>query len=198
MWPPRKSRTRSKSPSPNFPEPAFSTTTGVEAFKNLAKMHFVENAWAYAYRRQFFQQNNFQFAKNRLSEDLGLTPLVIARAAKVKAISDICYDYRQRPGSIMHDAAQQERRVADVEAQITELWPQIAQIPRSAPILNFLTMSLMTNAMRLGEAHFRQTWQRAKQRGWLKFIRPTSLKSIPRALMFRFMPWWAFRVFSKD
>ncbi len=53
-----------------YEEASFATLSGVEAFKRLVHNHYTENAWLYAYRRQFFVSNHFQYATGCIAEDL--------------------------------------------------------------------------------------------------------------------------------
>ena len=87
-----------------YNEIPFSNKTGEEAFTLISKYHFVENAWCYAYKRSYFLKENFKFKEQTFHEDYGLTPLIIVKADKVKAISYIGYNYYQRTGSIMNNA----------------------------------------------------------------------------------------------
>ncbi len=84
-----------------YPEKAFTNKTGVEAFSLICNYHFVENAWCYLYKTEYFKKNHFSFKNGTIHEDYGLTPLVIIKASKVNSISYIGYNYLQRPNSIM-------------------------------------------------------------------------------------------------
>lgn len=84
-----------------FNEQSFKDKTGVEAFELISKYHFVENAWAYAFKKDYYQKNKFEFKVGTIHEDFGLIPLVIMKANKVNSISYIGYNYLQRQGSIM-------------------------------------------------------------------------------------------------
>lgn len=84
-----------------YKEEPFTNKNGVEAFSHISNYHFVENAWAYIYRKKYLEENNFKFKKGTIHEDFGLVPLVIIKASKVNSISYIGYNYVQREGSIM-------------------------------------------------------------------------------------------------
>ncbi len=88
-----------------YRELPFETVKGDKAFKKIAKYHYVENAWCYAYRTKFYKKNKFSFAEGKFHEDFGLTPLVIMKAAKVKSIGYVGYNYMIREGSIMTSAS---------------------------------------------------------------------------------------------
>lgn len=88
-----------------YRELPFETVKGDKAFKKIASYHYVENAWCYAYRKEFYKKNKFSFAEGKFHEDFGLTPLVIMKASKVKSIGYVGYNYMIREGSIMTSAA---------------------------------------------------------------------------------------------
>jgi len=85
-----------------YPEQPFTNKTGVEAFSLICKYHFVENAWCYLYKTDFFKKQHFTFKNGALHEDFGLIPLIIMKARKVNSISYVGYNYLQRQGSIMN------------------------------------------------------------------------------------------------
>ena len=88
--------------SVDYKEEAFSSLNGVEAFNRISKFHFVENAWCYAIKREYYLRENFKFMKGVYHEDFGLIPLVIMKASVVNSISYIGYNYLQRNNSIMN------------------------------------------------------------------------------------------------
>ena len=84
-----------------YPEEPFTNLNGEEAFKRISNYHFVENAWCYAIKKEYYLENNFEFKKGTIHEDFGLMPLIIIKAKKVTSIPYIGYNYVQRPNSIM-------------------------------------------------------------------------------------------------
>ena len=87
----------------NYEEISFDNKNGVEAFKLITNYHFVENAWAYAIKREFYLKEKFSFKKGAYHEDFGLIPLVIIKSKIVNSINYVGYCYYQRDGSIMND-----------------------------------------------------------------------------------------------
>lgn len=84
-----------------YEETPFKTCKGEKAFEKICSYHFVENAWCYCIKRKYYLNNEFCFKKGTIHEDYGLIPLVIIKASRVKSISYIGYNYRQRENSIM-------------------------------------------------------------------------------------------------
>lgn len=87
-----------------YNEEAFDTMKGYDAFKYIANYHFVEPAWCYVYKTQYYKDNKFNFKKGVYHEDFGLIPYVIYKARKVKSISYVGYYYITRNGSIMNNS----------------------------------------------------------------------------------------------
>lgn len=85
----------------NYPEEEFQNKSGVEAFSIISKYHFVENAWAYLYKKTFYEKNKFKFKEGTIHEDFGIVPLIIMKANKVNSINYLGYNYLQRSGNIM-------------------------------------------------------------------------------------------------
>ncbi len=100
----------------DYPEEPFKNLNGEEAFKIISSYHFVENAWCYAIRRDYYIKNKYQFKKGTIHEDFGLIPLVIIKANKVTSISYIGYNYVQRDNSIMStkDYNKTKKKVSDM------------------------------------------------------------------------------------
>jgi glycosyltransferase involved in cell wall biosynthesis len=79
----------------------FFNITGEEAFLRIRKNRIIlETACTYFFRRKFWNINNFEFAKKKVHEDIGLIPLVIILANKVSAINYPFYFYCRRENSI--------------------------------------------------------------------------------------------------
>lgn len=86
-----------------YHEEGFESMCGYDAFKYLSSYHFVEPAWCYVIRRDYYIENKFSFKKDVYHEDFGLILHVIYKARKVKSIDFIGYYYIQRNGSIMNN-----------------------------------------------------------------------------------------------
>ena len=86
-----------------YNEEGFESMCGYDAFRYLSSYHFVEPAWCYVIRKNYYIENKFSFKKGVYHEDFGLIPYVIYKARKVKSIDFIGYYYIQRNGSIMNN-----------------------------------------------------------------------------------------------
>ena len=99
----------------NYEEIPFDNKNGVAAFKFITNYHFVENAWAYAIKREYYLKEKFSFKKGTYHEDYGLIPLVIIKSKVVNSIDYVGYCYYQRDGSIMNssDYSKTKKKVKD-------------------------------------------------------------------------------------
>lgn len=86
-----------------YPEQEFKNLNGKDAFKMLITFNYVENAWLYAYKKDYFISSKYKFISGMYHEDYGLTPLVIIKSNKIKSINYIGYNYLIRTGSIMNN-----------------------------------------------------------------------------------------------
>lgn len=86
-----------------YHEEGFESMCGYDAFKYLSSYHFVEPAWCYVIRKNYYIENKFSFKRGVYHEDFGLIPYVIYKARKVKSVDFIGYYYIQRNGSIMNN-----------------------------------------------------------------------------------------------
>ena len=86
-----------------YNEIGFKNLNGIEAFERIVNYRYIEPAWCYAYKREYYKKNKYSFKKNMYHEDFGLVPLIIIESNKVSSINYIGYNYVQRENSIMND-----------------------------------------------------------------------------------------------
>ena len=129
----------------DYNEEGFDVTNGVEAFKHIIKYHFVENSWCYCYNKKFFKNHNFKFMVGCVAEDYGLTPLIIAKASRVKSISFIGYNYVQRENSLMSekDYKKKVKKMDDMFLQATFLKGKLKDIDDNSVFISFINNSLI-------------------------------------------------------
>ena len=101
----------------SVPAPIFNNLSGKEAFKKIVKNKYVEPAWLYAYRREFYLKNKFEFLPNMYHEDFGLVPRIIMLANKATSIEYPGYNYIKRENSITTDSSKNLKRVNDFLTQ---------------------------------------------------------------------------------
>lgn len=100
--------TISKNDSPEFTE-----KTGEKAFEILYTSDvMIDVAWAYLYKRSFYVNNKFEFAKGLYHEDFGLIPLMILKANKFASTNIGFYNYVQTETSITRGSEDRKKKGA--------------------------------------------------------------------------------------
>ena len=94
--------------------PKFNNLSGVDAFKEIVKNKYVEPAWLYLYKKDFYINNNFLFIPHVYHEDFGLIPKIIVKADKVTSISYPGYNYVKRENSIITDESKINKKINDL------------------------------------------------------------------------------------
>jgi len=64
--------------------------------------------WGYIYNTNFFRKHKFQYAKNYVNEDFGLTPLIILKSQRIISINYYGYYYYQSHDSITRSPSPQK------------------------------------------------------------------------------------------
>lgn len=142
----------------DYNEKPFTDKNGQEAFKLITKYHFVENAWCYAIRREYYLKNKFKFKENTFHEDFGLLPLVIIKAKKVNSINYIGYNYLQRQGSIMNNGeyTKTQKKVADMYDHYYFLLNEAKKLSFDTSIFkSFISNSLIIKITELNDEDYK-------------------------------------------
>lgn len=82
----------------------------LESIKSIVTDEMIESACIYAYKKDFFIENKFEYTKGKYHEDFGLTPYIILLANKIICISYIGLNYVQRDGSIINSSDEDKNR----------------------------------------------------------------------------------------
>lgn len=146
-------------PSIDFNEEGFNTCKGEKAFEKIVKYHFVENAWCYAIKRSYYENEKYEFAKGMIHEDFGLIPLVIMKAPRVKSISYVGYNYRQRENSIMSNPNYEKtkKKVNDFLKHYTYLITEINKTNLDSRIFkSFISNSLIIKITELKKKDYKE------------------------------------------
>lgn len=104
-------------------EKSFDMVDGKTAIKLITNYKYVEPAWCYVYKKEYYIKNKFSFKKGVYHEDFGLIPYVIYKADKVKSIDYTGYHYISRSGSIINCASYEKtiKKAFDMLEQYKEL-----------------------------------------------------------------------------
>ena len=153
-------------PSIEYNEIGFLGLDGVEAFDRISAYHFVENAWSYIIRREYYLANNFSFKVGTIHEDYGLIPLVIIKAKTVNSVNYIGYNYLQRGNSIMstNDYEKTKKKVADFYNHYLFLIDEINKTDlRSDYFKSFLANSLIIKICDLEKEDYKEYKKKLKE-----------------------------------
>lgn len=89
----------------------FLEKSGQEAFNILYKSDvMLEPAWSYVYRKDFWNNNKFEFSEGRYHEDFGLIPEVLLQAKKVASTDIKGYYYVQSEKSITRNQNEEKKK----------------------------------------------------------------------------------------
>ena len=149
-----------------FNEQSFEDKNGVEAFKIISSYHFIENAWCYAIRRDYYKKNKFSFKVGTIHEDYGLTPLIIIKAEKVNSIEYIGYNYLQRQGSIMSSTAYEkiQKRVGDMYEHYLFLINEIDKTKLDSKVFkSYAANNILLKLLELNKEDYKKYSKRARK-----------------------------------
>lgn len=150
----------------DYKESSFESKTGEEAFSLITKYHFVENAWAYAIKRDYYLKEKFEFKKGTIHEDFGLTPLIIIKANIVNSIGYIGYNYCIRSNSIMtnNDYEKVKKKVNDFYNHYLFLIKEIEKINVNKTIFkSFIANSLILKICELKGKDYKEYKNKIKK-----------------------------------
>ena len=185
-----------KKDSIDYPEEAFDTCNGVEAFEKICKYHFVEIACSYCIKRSYYEKNHFEFAKGMIHEDFGLMRLVIIKASKVKSISTIGYNYRQRENSIMSNTNYDriKKRVNDFLKHYTYLMTEINKTKLDGTYFrSFIANSLILKITELNDEDYKEYKKILKEEKVYDFILADTLKRKIKKVLLKISPKMVYR-----
>lgn len=168
-------------------EDGFRIMKGTEAFNKIIRYHYIENAWAYTYKTSFWKKNNFKFMDGCLAEDYGLTPLVIAKADKIKSISYIGYNYVQRSNSLMtnDDYSKKIKKMDDMLKQSNYEINELKKIDNSEKIIGFLNNSLIYYSTTLKYKDYKKYNKILKNNKCFKHLKGKGIKSFLKYLLIK-------------
>ena len=171
----------------NYEETPFDNKNGVDAFKFITNYHFVENAWAYAIKREFYLKERFSFKNGTYHEDFGLMPLVIIKSKIVNSINYVGYCYYQRDGSIMNssDYFKTKKKVKDFYNHYLYLTKEINKTKLDKTyFMSFISNSLILKITELNGRDYKDALNRLKKdKVFDNLLNNTFLRKIKKTLV---------------
>ena len=150
----------------DYKETPFTNKSGEEAFKLISKYHFVENAWAYAIKKDYYLKEKYSFKKGAYHEDFGLLPLIIIKAKVVNSIAYLGYNYYQRTGSIMNsnDYNKTKKKVKDFYDHYLYLKEEISKTKLDKTyFMSFISNSLILKITELKGKDYKEALTKLKK-----------------------------------
>lgn len=184
----------------DYVEDGFDELCGRDAFKILLKYHYVENSWAYVYKTSFWKENDFRFMENCIAEDYGLTPLIIAKAKKVKSIPYIGYNYVQRNNSLMNnsDYTKRIKKMEDMLIQANNLKSKLSSLPNVDDFVTFINNSLIFFSTTLNRKDYLK-YKKVLKNGdcFNHLVKGKNLRQSIKFAMIKFSPWFFYHYFVR-
>lgn len=146
--------------------PVFEKCTGEQGFEKLCtEEKLLDPACIYLYRREFFEQNHFQYKKGTYHEDFGLTPLIIVKAKSFVSVEEYGYYYLQSEQSITRDVSYEKevKKANDLIKHYDNMLEAIEKYSVSQKtkelIKRYYTNAIILRADRLKEKELRTIYQ---------------------------------------
>lgn len=170
--------------------PVFEENSGEDAFNKLVfKDVLLEPACIYLYKKNIFEENQFEFAKDRYHEDFGLIPLIIITSRKVSSKNVYGYYYLQSTDSITrnNDYNKTYKRAIDLIYHYDNMLKQIKEFNlKKETIQNlkqYYTNSILNSTKELNKQDRDAFILEIKRRKMQKNIYPRNLKQIIKKLI---------------
>lgn len=189
-----------KNESTDYSESEFKNKSGEEAFNLITRYHFVENAWAYAIRREYYLKEKFEFKKGAIHEDFGLTPLIIIKASIGNSISYIGYNYCIRSNSIMtnKDYEKTKKKVKDFYEHYLYLNEEIEKVKVNKTVFkSFIANSLILKICELNGKDYKEYKNKLKKDKVLDNILSDTLGRKIKKLIIKISPKMYSKIRSK-
>lgn len=173
-----------------FPEKEFTDLNGIDAFNSIVKYHYVENAWCYAIKKDYYIKNKYSFKNGKIHEDFGLIPLVIVKANKVNSISYIGYNYVKRQNSIMttNNYEKKKKQVEDFYEHYKYLIAETDKLKNNQTIRSYAANSLIIKICELKKDDYKKYKKRLKKDNVFDYILSDNIKRKLKKLMIKISP----------
>lgn len=175
--------------------PMTENKTGEEIFNILYKTDkMLEPAWAYIYKRSFWEENKFIFTKDKYHEDFGLTPLVLLQANKVATTNIEGYYYVQTMQSITRNISKDKKQkmsedlIYFYDNMLNEIKEKkLEQKLEEKTIQNlkiYYTNCILLEINNIEDPQFRKKYiKEIKKRKMVKNIKPRNIKQLIKRII---------------
>ncbi len=175
--------------------PVFDKVTGEKAFELLCiEDKFLDVACIYIYRREFWNENNFEYKKGMYHEDFGLTPLVILKANSVISTNKIGYYYVQTDNSITRNTEYNKivKKAKDVLIHYDNMLETVKGYYLSGKsqelIKRYYTNNVLLKIVELNKNDQKEYIKEIRKRKLYENIKPYNFKQLIKQIIIRISP----------
>lgn len=166
-----------------FDGPVFDSKNGQDAFNELyVTDRLLEPAWLYLYKREFWDNNKFEYAKNTYHEDFGLTPIIICAANNVISTDVYGYYYIERENSIVTNKNNSLKKAKDLLIHYDNMLSKITKLNLNKKteenIKIYYTNAIILKAKDLNKGQQKEYINQIKKRKIIKNIKIRNLKQL--------------------
>lgn len=168
-------------------EKSINKTSGINAFNDIIRFYYIENAWLYAYNSKYYKTNKFQFMENCIAEDYGIVPLIIAKAKILKCLPYIGYNYVQRENSLMNNNnyLKKIKKMDDMLKQYKYEKQELNKISNNERFISFLNNSLIYYSTKLKYKDYRKYNRILKNENCFSHLNESGLKPTIRNFLIK-------------
>ena len=180
----------------DYREEEFEGLSGEEAFNHIVKFHYIESIWCYAIKREYYEKEKFQFKKDTIHEDFGLTPLIVIKANKVNSISYIGYNYYRRQGSIMNTPSYEwtKRKVRDFLIHYVFLMKEIEKVDCDKKVFkSFVSNSMIMKICELKNPEYKEYKKILKEERVFDYLLTDTLPRKIKKVLLKISPKWYYK-----
>ena len=173
-----------------FKEEKFDGLNGVEAFNRIVRYHYVENAWCYVIKKDYYLKNKFSFKVGKIHEDFGLIPLIIFKANVVNSIDYIGYNYVKRENSIMStkNYEKKKKQVEDFYEHYKYIIEETKNLDNNEVIRSYAANSLVIKICELEDKDYKKYKKKLKEDKVYDYILSNNIKRKVKKTMVKISP----------
>lgn len=173
-----------------FEGPTFGKVMGQEAFSKLCfEDEMLDALWVYAFKKELFTKNKFEFTKGVEHEDFGLIPLVILKAKTFISTEIQGYHYVQSANSITRtkDYSKTVKKVFDTlihyDYMINKIEDYCLSDETKENVKIFYTNSILLRVNDLKKEDKKRFIKEIRKRKMAKNIKPRNAKQLLKRII---------------
>lgn len=172
--------------------PVFGEVTGEQGFNALFSNDvYIEPAWLYLYKKDYYIQNNFEFPVNRYHEDWALIPYILLNAKSFISTDIYGYYYVQSTNSITRNNDDEKilKRSNDMLHHYDNLIQKISTLNLQKQTIDnykiYMTNCLILKINELPVRYHKQYIKELNDRRLVNNIKPRNFKQFVKKLLLK-------------